>query len=528
MSNFLRILVSTSRPASIVLSILILASIAGACIAFNLPLEVEEEVTVLNYEHKGNFDYVAYQKATYAYGDLPLEISPEIPESPATTPKFPADMIESIDMTFTYRFVPDKPARRITEQVEIKAIIGTGTQQEEVIVVPETTKTGDFNIKFPLNAMAVTSNSTTTISADVYTTVETDTVPIFESFSQSLTINRKGPYIEVSQDLIDSNRSSFGAFSYEQIGEFDYSLHMKSGTPFSGMTLGPPEPEPPPPNTPRSDKTLGPEDIIYLHLFDGMELTYKYNFVSDKPIGLTTTEVEVNAILEGPGIWRKTFALVPSTNSKDNISVSFPLNQEDFSHFQDVFNAINKETRASVPHKVTIKADVHTSAKTPFGPIDEKYTQTISTTLGGNILQWEEGEEDSKPGTLVQTQSVLNPKKLAGLSITQTRNLSLIIGSTSLALLLGFAALSLFYKPEELPSYEEVIRVKKKHKDIIVDVQELPDSGFMTTVVPLISLDALIQTADNLLKPVLHLAEKGKHTYCVIDDSTRYEYILLV
>ena len=36
---------------------------------------------------------------------------------------------------------------------------------------------------------------------------------------------------------------------------------------------------------------------------------------------------------------------------------------------------------------------------------------------------------------------------------------------------------------------------------------------------------ALATAADALLRPVLHLATMNKHTYCVIDGLTRYEYI---
>ena len=526
MSSYLRMLVSIWKQVIIVFSILLIASIVGAIIGFSLPVQVEKNVEVLNYEHKGKFDYVAYQKATYTHGDLPLEISPEIPETEATIPKYPADMINSIDMTFSYRFLPDRPAVRISEQVEVRAILVSGDQREEVVLVPEDTFTGDFIVRFPLDVYAVTSNSTTTITANVYTTVETDTVPIFESFSQSLKIQSKGPYLEVSKELTSSKRAAFGEFSYEQIGEFDYSIYMKPDSPFANMILGPPTPAPPATNTQQSATTLGPEDAIYLKLFEGMDVTFNYSFVSDGPVGQVDGEVEVNAILENPGVWRKTFPLVPLTKSSDNTSVSFPLDQENFSHFKDVFTAIQEETGTTVPHKVTIKADVHTSAQTPFGPIDEDYTQTLSTTLGGDTLQWEEEVEGSKPGALERTRLVPNPRRLAGFSVMQIRNLSLIAGILSFILLLGFTSLGLFYKPEELSPDEEAIRAKKKRKDVIVDVQELPKSDSRTKVVPLMSLDALIKTADNLLKPVFHLVENGKHTYCVIDGSIRYEYIL--
>lgn len=39
------------------------------------------------------------------------------------------------------------------------------------------------------------------------------------------------------------------------------------------------------------------------------------------------------------------------------------------------------------------------------------------------------------------------------------------------------------------------------------------------------SLDDLIKVADELGKIVLHQAKEDKHTYCVIDSLTRYEYV---
>ncbi|GAI88027.1 unnamed protein product, partial [marine sediment metagenome] len=68
-------------------------------------------MTALKYEHKGEFDYLAYLHASYLFGDISLETSLETnesPESPPSTPKYPSEIIDAFDMTFTYRFVPDK------------------------------------------------------------------------------------------------------------------------------------------------------------------------------------------------------------------------------------------------------------------------------------------------------------------------------------------------------------------------------------------------------------------------------------
>jgi hypothetical protein len=59
-----------------------------------------------------------------------------------------------------------------------------------------------------------------------------------------------------------------------------------------------------------------------------------------------------------------------------------------------------------------------------------------------------------------------------------------------------------------------------------VDVKELPEVKPTETIIPLTTLDDLVRIADDLVKPVLHQAEKGRHTYCVIDSGVRYLYVI--
>ena len=81
-------------------------------------------------------------------------------------------------------------------------------------------------------------------------------------------------------------------------------------------------------------------------------------------------------------------------------------------------------------------------------------------------------------------------------------------------------------KPIPIPAVEkEARRARKKYKDIIVDVTDLPPTTAGQISIPVESLDDLAKAADQLLRPVLHKAEAEKHTYCVIDGLTRYEYV---
>ena len=58
----------------------------------------------------------------------------------------------------------------------------------------------------------------------------------------------------------------------------------------------------------------------------------------------------------------------------------------------------------------------------------------------------------------------------------------------------------------------ELKRARKKYKDAIVDTDELDLAGASEMVIRLGSLDGLIKTTDDLLKPVFHKAEAHGHT----------------
>ena len=523
------------------ISIFLVGSIFGTYKTFTLPAEVEERIAVLNYEHKGEFDYLAHLKASYLFEDITYEAasepkeSPLIPASPPSTPKYPAEIVDQFDFIFTYRFLPDQLlVNVISEEVEIKALIEkSGMAREEVILVPKTTFPGRFSAEFSLDASQLALSSITTITADVYTTAETmDSGLMFESFTQSLTIWSKGPLLEVDRNLASAQRASFGKVTYEQSGAFDYSVRLKWDSPFGAITLRPPAPPPPdlpPPPLPLSSKTLGVGDTMFTKLIEGMDITFSYSFESDEPVYQIDEEVEINAVLESPGAWSKTFALVPRTNKTGAFSVTFPLDPDDFSYFSDVYKVIEKETGVIVPRKVTIKADVRTIAQTDSGLIDEEFSQAVSTTLGEDVLDWQGKLVDSKPGTIERIRMAPNPERIVGLSVGAVRIVSALV--TSIIFLLFLYLLELLYlnfwlQPAILsPSDEEALRARKKHKDVIADVKELPESGITDTVIKLDSLDGLIKVADNLLKPVLHKSEGDKHIYFVIDGSIMYEYV---
>ena len=66
---------------------------------------------------------------------------------------------------------------------------------------------------------------------------------------------------------------------------------------------------------------------------------------------------------------------------------------------------------------------------------------------------------------------------------------------------------------------------RKKYKQVLGEIQKLPEVKANETVIPLSSLDDLVQIADDLVKPVLHKVAEGRHSYFIVDGTVRYQYI---
>jgi len=520
------------RLLLIISLIIFVASIFGACKAFSFPTEVEEHTTVFNYTHVGKFDYLVYLNPSYLFGPEPEEPPPEPPPPPApSNPKYPTEIIDRFDMTFTYLFKPDKPVTRISEEVEVTAIVTSieeGT--EEIALLPRRTETGEFTTDFTLDMSDNISVSNITVNAYVYTTVETDTGPIFEIFTQSLAMNSNGPLLEVNADLIRTELGYIGGLSYEQLGCFDYEVYLKPDSPFGAITLKPPlviPPPPPPMPPPPPAKTAGPGELVFAKLMDKMDMTFSYEFKSSGPVNQVAEEVEITAVLENPEVWSKSFVLVPPTRKNGDFTISLPL---DLDQFYELFTTIQAETGApDSPPAITIKADVHTVADTDFKRIDEVFSQTLSPTLKGGILEWNQELVKSTPGSIESSRIIPNPEKYLRLSVSGIRNLSASVAGIIFLLCAYLVWLNLKFKPVKLTKIEkEVNLAKKKYGERMAEsTNQAPP--MVENTISLDSMDDLIKIADELGKPIIHQAPttaEQSHTYYVFDGFTRYEYLL--
>lgn len=253
-----------------------------------------------------------------------------------------------------------------------------------------------------------------------------------------------------------------------------------------------------------------------------MDIVFSYKFKSDKPLSQIAEEVEIKAILENPGSWSKTFVLVPRTSQSGDFTVNFTL---DMNQMSEVLKTIRSEAGVSATsHSLTVTADVYVTAQTEFGAIVEVFSQNMSTALGEGTLDWGQKLTIAEPGTIETSRMV--PNQFLGLPVGQARILFAILIVIFVPLFLYLLIVYVRFKPAGLPEIEsEALRAKRKYKDLIIDVQELPATTVIERVISLSALEELITTAEELGKVVLHKAEKEKHTYCVVDTMTRYQYV---
>jgi hypothetical protein len=257
--------------------------------------------------------------------------------------------------------------------------------------------------------------------------------------------------------------------------------------------------------------------VYFPRIISNIAASFSYQFFCDRPISEQSQEVEVSVLIENPGQWSRSLVVVPATNKVGSFTISFPI---DIQYFETVIDAIEQEigVRGS-SYNIAIKADVHIVASTDMGPINEVYTQTLGVKLEGNTLTFGQELFGSKSGSI----GAPIPEASGEGSSRAPWVIGLVIALLALGYF-GWSQNQLRVAPVSAGE-AEAARARKKYRQMMVDIGELPVVKPTETVIPLNSLDDLVRIADDLVKPVLHQVEQGVHTYSIIDSGVRYVYV---
>jgi hypothetical protein len=517
----------TKRAFTISAALFIIALI-GLLAGSMLPTQFEQEVSLVSYDHNGRFDYLVYLKPSYLFGPEPQEA----PEAPPSS-HYPIAIIDN-PVYMSFRYQTDTPLfQEIQQGVKVEAILQNGDiWQKALELVPVTAETGSFKVEFELdlddiNDLFDTIDEETGIQTSSREVTLVATVGLGEhlestSFEQRLPLRLSKTVLEIGGELVktvvnDSDEA-------EAQGSFDYTIYLEDNALYDTTTITSP---PATPYTPPEQKTLGVGPVIPYELVERMDTSYYYQFHSSRPVTDLAEEVTITATLEAPDLWSKSFVLVPSTREKGNFKVDFPV---DIVYLNELLNNIRTETGTSgEAYSLVIEAFVQVTAQTDFGPIDEVFTQTLSTELGGGTLIWNEELEATQEGTITTTHTIPNSNRYLGLSVSGVK-------TTSLTLLLIFLAIfvvALVYyqktRPAELPLLEkEALAIDKKYADRIAQAgSQTPVAS--EKIVSLGSMEDLVKIADELGKPIMHQPPSNSekhHTYYIIDGTTQYQYII--
>ncbi len=509
---------SVLKIGSVMIAMLILfGSAFGVWWTFTRPTEKQVTATKATYKHKGSFDYQIYATGGSLYGS-PVDTD-------VSNPTYFTNLIDSIDVSFGYRFVTQEPITSVSETVEVKALLeNPGSWQKEIVLVPEETHSGDLALTFPLDLASIDSLITTieeetksyadtnpvTLTAIVHLVADTPSGPIEDDFVQSTRIILSSSTLEWETGLEKSEPGSDALAEYSHEGQFGYAIHLRDNALYGPITLNPPPPEP-------ITVVPWPKGITYFpETVDHVDMSFSYELACATAILESSATTRVDAVLEYPGVWTKTFPLLRDTSETQGFTVSFPV---DLAGLLEFTNDVRDEIGlGSTSYDLTVKADVHMVAETDSGTIDEVFSQSLKGTLGLTTFKWTTQLDQSQPGSITETETVPN-------SVWPVRGVAL--GGLAVGLVaVPIAASGRKNKwKSSNPLEVEAHQFKMKYKDVVVDVEELPEVTSANTIVVVESLAELAKAADALLKPVLHKAESRRHMYCVIDGATRYEYV---
>jgi hypothetical protein len=516
---------------------LLLASLGCLVFSFSIPAQTQVNTVRVSYEHDGKFDYVAYLKPSYLLGPEPPPTETATPAPPPSpTPqsplKYPADMIDRINFTLSYNLTILQASPAVDQRVTA-AISGVNKENKpfKFEFAPVALDGPSSAVLFPLFLDDNLSGGDIVIVFSVYPAIYTENGPIFESFSQSISLKREGSVLSIKREDLDKKVSGYtGDLRYLQTGKIDLSVLFKKDSVLGATEVTPPAVPPPIPYTtpapqPVPLREIRPGNTLYSKLVDRIDASFQYRLQGAAAIRNLDEVASISAVIDASKSWSKTLVITPPRHENGAFTLPFSI---DLNRYKALIQAIQTETGASAEtYQLTIRADVHTTGETDYGKVDEVFSPTLTTTLDKNTLEWAEKMSQSKPGSIETHETVPNTARYLGLSGTGFRVLFLILT----LVFLGIAVLLLLKEMRRRPAplattNREAQQYQKKYGQRMAEAD-----GYVSidtaSVIRLNSMEDLIKIADELGKPVVHQSqEAGRHTYQVLDGVTSYEFLL--
>ena len=497
-------MVKLLKPALILVGVILVCSLMAMGVGRFIPAEKTRQITLANYSHQGEFNYLGYSTSGLFSG-----------ESAQPAPVLFPQIIEEMEILFSY-------SGPKTGDVEIKAILEDKNGGWQKGIPIETS--GGSTISFPLDLDEVlelgdTINKQLGSRGAGYLLKIVAEVP-----------TESGPFTAVLEGELDSSTLKWKQDGFNQIergfpggddwsqANFGYRVELKENELFGPITLE---------RKPDVSRVaaVGPDFSLFTDLVESVDIGLSYQFNCDAEIDSLTEEVEVEMVVAEPGRWRQSFTLLQPTKKQGEFTINLPL---DIGRLREMTDSIDQQLggKGAKELEITILAQVHTVARTDYGTIDEVFNHQLTGKMGETI-EWgavEKGAEDkgllsTKEGAI--TGEITEPNLLS----QKLRKFSLIGLGISLPIFCALAVLYWRRRPKLSFLEKELNRNRKKYGELISEISKLPRIREGEVIIPASSLEALVNISNNSLKPILLKVDRDKHTYCLIDGSVRYQYV---
>ncbi len=303
---------------------------------------------------------------------------------------------------------------------------------------------------------------------------------------------------------------SIPTYSYRHKGEMKYLVYLK-------------------PNSIFNETIQGPGKTYFSKMVDKIVVYLNYQFSADKDASLKCA-YDVEAIIEAPEMWQKSYLLVPLTEIHEEGKIvsfqkEFPVN---LAYFNDVLKSINEEVGISARSPVLkIKSNIYVRSTGEDGSVKDDLNPLLSIPLTTGDFSVGGELSPQKEGSLTKTEWITDPA-IKSMKISQLYSLA----TSALVLVILFILLLLLTENKVVAVDERkaiIDIVLKKYKERMVMVENEPAPAGNATVICLNSMEDLVKTADELGKIILYSNPVDTvmfPTYYVFDGLTVYKHTL--
>jgi signal peptidase I len=265
---------------------------------------------------------------------------------------------------------------------------------------------------------------------------------------------------------------------------------------------------------------------IFLQLVKQANFHFAYQFESKATHSLAG-RAGLIATISAPDGWKRTLRLTGTrTFSGDRATVTGTLNFREVKGLLDKVGALSNVTSGT--YTLTLQPQVSVRGSVAGDKLAQTFSPKLAFLLDAYQLQLEPGSAAGASSASMLTQStsgsgtvsVPNTVKLLKfeLPVTDSRRIAAIGGVAALLLLLAGLLQARSRRPRSARE-----GIEQQFGELIVEVTSTP-RGLELPAVSLGSIDGLVQIAEQLARPILHLANDEADVYFVEDNGFVYTF----